>query len=466
MQALGYLSEPRTEDGDPGASLARQNSNFLEWCERRGYRPAAAFIDSDLAGERGGFAQLLQRIDDLEPGFTLVVAQSFRHLGAEPSQAAMALLQLRARGARVESLDEGTLDEARLLALWNQTGDRDRGAPVREGMRRRAVRGQALGRPPYGYRAGPEGRLAPVPREAEVVRYIFRLYLQQDLGIRRIAQRLNDEGYRTRRGRPWGMITIRDLLRNRVYTGTYSRLGVSVPNNHEALISPAEHRRVERRMQAKRTAPGTSDPGDFLLAGLVRDGERGAPMSCMTRRQSWPRADGGRASATYRYYRSAAPADGSAGKRRTRRAEEIEAQVVAQLRGEGARPGLARAGDPSAVAEETAEALAGAEARARALARRLAGMLDEADGAAAQLAEAAEPVLAAHEELSTEIAALRARLAAQQSDEARRRHFERLNRRMRDDWEELPFEARRALVRELVERVIVHEDSVETVLRA
>lgn len=467
MQALGYLSESRG-DG-PAAGLAEQNSNFLEWCERGGYRPAATFIDADLAGERGGFAQLIERLDEVEPGFVLVVVQSFRHLGAEPEQAAMALLQLRSRGARVESLDEGTLDEARLLALWDGIEGRDRGAPVREGMRRRAVRGQALGRTPYGYRVGSEGRLIPVPEEADVVRYIFRLYLDEGLGIRRIAQRLNDEDYRTRRGRPWSMVTIRDILRNRVYTGTYRRLGVSVPNNHEALITPAQHRQVEQGMQARRTAPGTSDPGDFLLAGLVWDGEDDARMSCVTRRQTWKRADGGPASAIYRYYQSAPPAGRSAGKRRSLRADEIEEQVVAHLRGAGARPGLARAGDPSAVAEETAEALAGAEARAKALARRLAGLLDEAGGSSrstAKLSELAAPVLAAHEEVSTEIAALRARLAAQHSDEARRVHFERLSERMRDDWDGLPFEARRSLVRELVDRVIVREDSVETVLRA
>ena len=57
-------------------------------------------------------------------------------------------------------------------------------------MRRKAVRGEVLGRPPYGYRVGPRRKLELISEEALVVRYIFRLYLQDGLGIRRIAGQL------------------------------------------------------------------------------------------------------------------------------------------------------------------------------------------------------------------------------------------------------------------------------------
>ena len=59
------------------------------------------------------------------------------------------------------------------------------------------------------------------------MRYIFRLYLKDGLGIRRIARRLNEEGLRTRRDGLWSMVTVRDILRNRAYVGTYSRFGVA-----------------------------------------------------------------------------------------------------------------------------------------------------------------------------------------------------------------------------------------------
>ena len=64
---------------------------------------------------------------------------------------------------------------------------------------RKAVKGEVLGRPPYGYKVGARRRLELVPEEAVVVRYIFRLYLQEGLGIRLIARRLNEEGLNTSR---------------------------------------------------------------------------------------------------------------------------------------------------------------------------------------------------------------------------------------------------------------------------
>ena len=112
-----------------------------------------------------------------------------------------------------------------------------------------------LGRPPYGYHVGPRNRLEPVDDESLVVRYIFRLYLHEGLGIRLIARRLNEEGLRTRRDRPWSMVSIRDILRNRAYLGTYQRLGVLVPGTHPALVSPDDFRRVKERL--KTVAPTT-----------------------------------------------------------------------------------------------------------------------------------------------------------------------------------------------------------------
>lgn len=476
MQAFGYLSG--TRGGGPG--LAEQNSRFLALCERRGYEASATFIDKDADGDRPGFGQLLDHVAGLEPGFTVAAVQSVEHLGGEPARAAMSLLQLRARGARVETFEGAALDEARLLRWWRSAGPPDRGGPVREGMRRRAVHGQALGRPPYGYEVGSEGRLEVVPGEAVVVRYIFELYLERGLGLRRIVQQLNGEGYRTRRDKPWSMVSIRDILRNRVYTGTYRRLGVSVPNNHEALIEPSDLRRVEARMEKRRTAPlggeaGRSAPGEFLLAGLAWCGEDGGPMVGATRRQTWRNRDGEERSGVYRYYQSSERSSRSIGEYRTRKADELEAEVLAHLRGDGARarPGL-RAGDAEAVAEETAEALARAEQRAKSLDRKLAAVLDEAAanaviashrGAAKALAERAAPLVEAAEAAAAEIGELHARLAAQASDGERERRRARLMARLRDEWDDLGFEARRALLRELVERVIVNEDSVQTILR-
>lgn len=55
--------------------------------------------------------------------------------------------------------------------------------------------------------------------EAEAVRLIFDLYVNQDMGMVNIAHRLNELGYKTRKGGVWTQATIKDILLNVHYIG-------------------------------------------------------------------------------------------------------------------------------------------------------------------------------------------------------------------------------------------------------
>lgn len=56
-------------------------------------------------------------------------------------------------------------------------------------------------------------------REAEAVRLVFDLYVNQDFGFVNIAHRLNELGYKTRKGGVWTQATIKDMLSNVHYIG-------------------------------------------------------------------------------------------------------------------------------------------------------------------------------------------------------------------------------------------------------
>src|SRR3990170_4909066 len=219
-------------------------------------------------------------------------------------------------------------------------------------MRRKAVRGEVLGRPPYGYKVGLRRRLELVPDEAVAVRYIFRLYLDEGMGIRLIARRLNEEEFRTRRGGKWSMVSIRDILRNRVYLGTYARFGVRVPGSHPALITPDDFRAVQDRLSARRNNYGTRQPAPFLLAGLVQCGHCGNKMIGVSRRQNWRRRSGAEAQASYRYYQCESRTNQGMCDYHTQRAHELEEHVratLAQLDGDALLP---QAGDEGGVLAE------------------------------------------------------------------------------------------------------------------
>ena len=56
-------------------------------------------------------------------------------------------------------------------------------------------------------------------READAVRLIFDLYVNQDLGMIVISHRLNELGFKTRKGQPWTNATIKEILSNVHYIG-------------------------------------------------------------------------------------------------------------------------------------------------------------------------------------------------------------------------------------------------------
>ena len=57
--------------------------------------------------------------------------------------------------------------------------------------------------------------------EAQAVRRIFDLYANQQMGIRRISQTLYDEGFTSRKGNAFNVLTIRHILCNPKYKGWY-----------------------------------------------------------------------------------------------------------------------------------------------------------------------------------------------------------------------------------------------------
>ncbi len=468
MRAVGYFRETK---GKKGQSLADQSRAFLEFCRQNGYEAAAAFLDGAAGdGERPGYRQLIDFLKQrTDRGFTVVLVPSVEGLGDDLREVTRRYFQLASLGAKVMCLEDGGDPSESLLSLWADKEGERLGSKVQAAMRRKAVKGEVLGRPPFGYRVGSRRRLEIVPQEAQVVRYIFRLYLRDGLGIRLIARRVNEEGIHTRRGGLWSMVTIRDILRNRAYLGTYTRFGVRVPASHPALISPDDFRRVQERLASRRREPTTRQPSLFLLSGLVSCGYCDSKMIGVSRRQRWRRRDGSEKTAEYRYYQCESRTNRSLCDYHTRRTGDLEEEVREALLGRGlfAVPTMLRAGDEAAVLKE-------AEARCRRLRgrlRRLDKRLEEYMSEAARGRLSPERLHAlnvdiAAEELSLEENLVEAQRVAQvQASEAdRRRQKERALARLRDEWSRLQPEEQQALFRELLERVVLRDDGIQVLL--
>jgi len=467
MKAIGYFREPTA--GSKGESLAQQNKAFLTFCEQHGYDVAVTFVETrDGNGRRGGFRQLVDYLRRPDQGFVVVVAPSLEGIGVDKQEAVRRYFQLEGLGAQVAFVNGPEDPMAELVATWAEEPGRDQlGDRVRAAMRRKAVRGEVLGRPPYGYKVGIRRRLELVPDEAVVVRYIFRLYLHEDMGIRLIARRLNEEGMRTRRGGNWSMVSIRDILRNRVYLGTYSRFGVRVPGSHPALVTPDDFRAVQDRLNARRNNYAKRQPSPFLLAGLVRCGHCGNKMIGVSRKQSWRRRSGSEGQASYRYYQCESRTNQSMCDYHTQRADELEEQVRVRLAGLDGDALVSEGGND---VEQQDELRAKAE-RLRGRLRQLDRRLDEQLAAASkgkitreQLHKQSIATTSNRLRLEEQLEEIERKLQEQAGESERRRNRQRTLAELLDGWDTLGVNEKQSLLRELVDQVVVGDDGMQLAL--
>ena len=138
-----------------------------------------------------------------------------------------------------------------------------------------------------GYKKGTDGLPEIVPEEAEIVREIFRRYLD-GASMEHIADGLNEKGLTTKGGgSPYRKIAIQRILTNEKYTGdallqkTYVTDCITkktrknngelpmylVKNHHEPIISKADFNRVQEEM-ARRSAKR-------VIADKLTKGEQG-----------------------------------------------------------------------------------------------------------------------------------------------------------------------------------------------
>jgi len=463
VRAVGYFRETKFH------TLYEQSESFLEFCKTNGFEAAATFLDRGASSELRGFRQMLDfvRLQGSQ-GFMLVAVSDLMSLGGGPTEAARRYFQLASLGVPIVSVSNGADMKSELLEVWTRHRENGGlGERVKAAMRRKAVKGEALGRPPYGYRVGSRRRLVIIADEGSVVRYIFRLYLKDGLGIRRIARRLNEEELRTRKGGLWSMVTVRDILRNRAYVGTYSRFGVRVPASHAPLIQQEDFQRVQERLDQRRPATESRKMSPFLLSGITHCGYCGNKMIGVTRKQRWQRrSDGVERTAQYRYYQCESRTNRSLCDYHTRRAEDLEEDVRRSLKARGAASRPARNG--AQAASEAEAQIRRLKDKARRLDRRLEECLDSAiSGRLDQEKLRTMALTIAAEQIQLEEQLLEYhRLAETRASEAeRRRQREQVMRRLRADWNALPFGERRDLIREVLEKIVVKDEGIEMVLR-
>ena len=193
-----------------------------------------------------------------------------------------------------QSIDTATADGELMLSILASYAQEE-SLSASENQKWRVKRNFEAGIPWNGRMLGyrmQDGKYYIIPEEAELVRRIYREFLD-GMGRNRIAAKLNDEGIQpTRYGEEWHPQTIAKILRNYAYTGNlllqrfYCESYITkktVPNNgqktmyhaertHEAIIPLEEWKAVQTEIERRAEQHKSKPPAQpsFFYTGRIQ----------------------------------------------------------------------------------------------------------------------------------------------------------------------------------------------------
>jgi len=329
MRSLGYCKksiynkiEQWTDDGF--------RKEYSDYCEYNSHNIQGIFMeDTDETIQK---IALLNTLKSGNQGY-LVVVPNATHISNDIEELVTFVLEIEKCNSTIICMDyefpdilQNAVENIPSLGISHIKSKN-----IRYGMQPRAISGKSLGKSAYGYIADTKGIFQIDDKESIVVTKIYNMYVNDDLGLRKISQILNTEGLVTRNNNPWNIIGIRDILKNSVYIGTYNRFGLRLPKNHTPIVSAEIFRQAQDKSRVRRKFQAFPNTEPYLLSGLCICGYCGKNMMGVQRKRIWKAENGIRKKSTYRYYQC--QSRGNQGKCNfpTWSTEKLEFKILKQL---------------------------------------------------------------------------------------------------------------------------------------
>jgi site-specific DNA recombinase len=241
-RAAGYIRVSQERNARNGYGLDAQETDVRRYAEYRALELLEVYREAGVSGYERERPELERLLADARAGkFGVVVFPSIDRAGRSVKDVIEIDATLRGAGVGVVFMREG-IDTStptgeffrNVMASLAQLEGRIIADRLMKGRRRKAAYGGYVGGwLPYGY-ALDGGRARVVPREAAVVRRIYR-WSGEGRSLRWIAGRLETQDAPTRNGGVWRVSTVRGILRNATY-----RRGGSLAGLDPLLAPPAD----------------------------------------------------------------------------------------------------------------------------------------------------------------------------------------------------------------------------------
>ena len=203
----------KSQDGEDKTSISEQTGDMEAYCESKGLTITARYqeVGRGWSKKRPEFQRMLA--DARRGRFDTIVCWKSDRLSRGMYPAAALMEVVEAHQIRLEAVMDAIgkieLDNFRERSTLGKRGTAKQGRVPTGGL-------------PYGYRIGDDGRPEVVEEQVEVVRRIFRMYVDEGMRAYSIAVRLTDEAIPTQTGKLlWRQSYIHYVLANATYTGAW-----------------------------------------------------------------------------------------------------------------------------------------------------------------------------------------------------------------------------------------------------
>lgn len=258
-------------------SLSAQVSYYSDYIQKHGWEYAGVYADEALTGTKDNRENFQRLLAECRKGtIQMVITKSISRFARNTVTLLETVRELKTLGVDVyfeeQNIHTASADGELMLTILASYAQEE-SLSVSENMKWRIRKNFENGKPWSGFILGyrfQNGQFAVVPEEAEIVKRIFREYLD-GLGATAIMKGLNEDGILTRTGKPWRIEGVLKILRNYNYTGnlilqkTYRENHLTkrkmqnngeypqyhAVNTHEAIIDLATFEAVQEEL-AKR----------------------------------------------------------------------------------------------------------------------------------------------------------------------------------------------------------------------
>jgi site-specific DNA recombinase len=304
-----YSSHHQTE-----ASITAQLRAIHDYVKKHDIAIVREYTDeaeSATTDDRPGFLRMIEDIKTNRIKCDLLLVHKLDRFARNRYDSAIYRKILARAGVKLLAVDqplddspEAVLMES-LLEGMAEYYSRNLAREVMKGMKENAYQAKFNGGwVPLGYDVI-NGKYYVNEQEARIVRAIFSMFLE-GYGYRKIQDKLNEQGYKTKRNKLFGKNSLYEILRNPKYAGYYvfnkapRRVDgkrnwhrkkkpeeiITMPDAVPAIITEEEFQKVQEIMNSRtKTGPRQRSDVLYILTGKATCGECGAAMVGNSRRR-------------------------------------------------------------------------------------------------------------------------------------------------------------------------------------